>query len=129
MKKIFLIVAIAFTMISKAQKSGKIISVSSDEFQNYIEKYGTDQLIDVRTPQEFNAGHIPGAKLVNIYTPTFKQDILKALKDKEKPVLIYCRSGNRSMVAGRYLEKIGYLVINLKYGIKDWIRQNKPVKK
>ncbi len=129
MKKIFLFVVLSLGLISKAQENGKIISVSSDEFQNYIEKYGTEQLIDVRTPQEFNAGHIPGAKLVNIYTPTFKQDILKALKDKEKPVLIYCRSGNRSMVAGRYLEKKGYLVINLKYGIKDWIRQNKPIKK
>ena len=129
MKKIYLFVVLSLGLISKAQENGKIISVSSDEFQNYIEKYGTEQLIDVRTPQEFNAGHIPGAKLVNIYTPTFKQDILKALKDKEKPVLIYCRSGNRSMVAGRYLEKKGYLVINLKYGIKDWIRQNKPIKK
>ncbi len=129
MKKIFLFVLMAISLSACAQDREQIASVSADEFQKYIEKYGTDQLIDVRTPQEFKAGHIPGAKLVNIYAPTFKQDVLKALPDKEKPVLVYCRSGNRSMVAARFLAEKGYRVINLKYGIKDWIRQNKPIKR
>jgi rhodanese-related sulfurtransferase len=112
-----------------AFQSQDTLSVSSAEFQKYINRYGTSQLIDVRTPQEYHAGHIPGAKLVNLYDPTFKTKILSLNLDKNKPVLVYCRSGNRSLVAARFLNEKGYKVINLKYGIKQWIKEQRPIEK
>jgi len=128
MKKTVLIL-ISVIFLAAFQGGGKIISVSSDEFDSYIKKYGTGQLIDVRTPAEYAEGHIPGAKLVNIYDPQFKQKILSLKLDKSKPVLVYCRSGNRSMVAARFLAENGYQVINLKYGIKEWRAKGKPIEK
>ncbi len=107
---------------------GTLISVSSDDFEVYIKKYGTSQLLDVRTPQEFNQMHIEGAKLVNVYDSDFREQIRALNFDKNKPILIYSRSGNRSLVAGRYLSGLGYEVINLKYGINEWKAKGKPVK-
>ncbi len=128
MKKILILVIFSFIFMSY-QTEGSIISVSVEEFESYIKDYGTTQLIDVRTPEEFEKGHIPGAKLVNIYATDFKEKISKLNLEKSKPVLIYCRSGNRSLVGGRYLAGRGYKVINLKYGINDWIAKNKPIEK
>lgn len=64
-------------------------------------------IIDVRTPQEFAAGHIDGAH--NIPFDQIGQGIqsIKGLK-KESPILIYCRSGRRSAIARGELEKMGY---------------------
>jgi rhodanese-related sulfurtransferase len=129
MKKILTMVILFAVFVSFSMQNGSLISVSTDEFENYIKKYGTNQLLDVRTPQEFNAGHIPGAKLANIYDSDFKNKIKSFNFTKSKPILIYCRSGNRSLVGGKYLSEQGYQVINLKYGIKDWIAKNKPVEK
>ncbi len=128
MKK-FLIPVIIILFFTSLQGKGSLVSVTADEFEAYIKKYGTEQLLDVRTPQEYDLGHIPGAKLVNIYDSDFKQKIAALNFSKSKPVLIYCRSGNRSLVAGRYLAEQGFQVINLKYGIKDWVLKNKPVDK
>lgn len=64
-------------------------------------------IIDVRTPQEFAAGHIEGA--VNIPFDQIGQGIqtVKGLK-KESPILVYCRSGRRSAIARSELEKMGF---------------------
>ena len=105
-----------------------IQSVSAEDFALAIKKYGTDQLIDVRTPAEFAQGHIHGARLVNVYDADFRQKILEGLS-KSKPVLVYCRSGHRSMVAARYLDSKGYTVINLRLGFNDWKAKGLPVEK
>jgi len=128
-KGVFLTLLVFVVLWSAFQQSGKILSVSSDEFEQYIKRYGTSQLIDVRTPAEYREGHIPNARLVNIYDPDFKKKISELPFRKDKPVLVYCRSGNRSLVAGRYLASLGYEVINLKYGIKDWRAKGKPIEK
>ena len=129
MKKILTYIILFIVFISYSMQNGTLISVSTEEFESYINKYGTGQLLDVRTPQEYNAGHIPGAKLANIYDSNFKEKIKTLNFTKSKPILIYCRSGNRSVVGGKYLSEQGYKVINLKYGIKDWIAKNKPIEK
>ncbi len=105
-----------------------IQSVSAEEFARAIKKYGTEQLIDVRTPSEYAEGHISGARLINIYDTDFQQKILEGLS-KSKPVLIYCRSGHRSMVAARFLDNKGYKVINLRLGFNDWKARGFPVEK
>lgn len=64
-------------------------------------------LIDVRTPQEFSAGHLPSAQ--NIPVDRIEVDIrsIKGL-NKDSPILVYCRSGRRSALAKEILEKQGF---------------------
>lgn len=62
-------------------------------------------VVDVRTPEEFKTGHLPGA--VNIPVADVEARIAE-FGDKTKPVVVYCRSGNRSGRAKLMLEKAGY---------------------
>ncbi len=63
-------------------------------------------IIDVRTVQEFNAGHINGA--INIPYDIIAEKIGEVTTDKDKKIIVYCRSGRRSEVAKNILEKMGY---------------------
>jgi len=64
------------------------------------------QLIDVRTPKEFEQGHIKGAKLINFYSESFKEEIQEL--DKDKAVYLYCRSGKRSGKASKLFVELGF---------------------
>ena len=85
-------------------------------------------ILDVRTSGEFAGGHIEGAILIPI---SELQKRLGELKGREKdPLFVYCRSGNRSTVAGKFLVDAGFeQVINLRRGIVDWSRAGYPVVK
>ena len=85
-------------------------------------------ILDVRTVEEFNEGHIKGAILVD----QNKSDFLKQVEQKlpkEKTIAIYCRSGRRSANAAERLAKAGYRPVNLKGGILEWTKENMPVTK
>jgi rhodanese-related sulfurtransferase len=69
-------------------------------------KAGKAYLVDVRTPEEFSAGHLQHASNINYNSPDFKTQIGKL--DKSKPVYLYCRSGNRSGKAADTLEALGF---------------------
>lgn len=85
-------------------------------------------ILDVRTPNEFYGGHIPGATLIPLQQ--LKQRISEIEKFKDKEILIYCRSGNRSTVAGEILIDEGFKKIsNLKYGILEWLKKGYEIKK
>ena len=77
------------------------------------------QLVDVRRPDEFKAGHIEGAILIDV---TEKDFLAKAdsLLDKSRPVAVYCRSGRRSRRAAEMLVEKGYTVHNLNEGYHEW---------
>ena len=76
-------------------------------------------LLDVRTPQEFTQGHIPGANLIPVQVFQYLKLGGRGIKDKK--VLVYCRSGNRSVTASKWLESWGIKeVYNLKKGILEW---------
>ncbi len=78
-------------------------------------------ILDVRTPNEFYDGHLPGAKLIPVQQ--LNQRISEILNHKEKKVLVYCRSGNRSTVASEILIHHGFQEIyHLKNGINGWMR-------
>ncbi len=80
------------------------------------------QLVDVRTPNEYHQGHIKNAKLADFFANDFKEQIQK-LK-KEKPVYLYCRSGNRSGKALKVLSELGFKEIyDLKGGYMAWSKQ------
>ncbi|MGM9567321.1 MAG: rhodanese-like domain-containing protein [Clostridia bacterium] len=75
-------------------------------------------LLDVRTEEEFEAEHIPGA--ICVPNETIGTDAIPELPDKDQTILIYCRSGNRSKDAAEKLVQQGYTHIIEFGGINDW---------
>ncbi|GAB4073475.1 rhodanese-like domain-containing protein [Barrientosiimonas marina] len=85
--------------------------------QQFKEGYRVAQLIDVREPNEFDKGHILGAR--NIPLTQMKQRLIEVRKDK--PVYVYCQGSSRSARAAQLLHKKGYEDISqLKGGFKKW---------
>ena len=79
----------------------------------------TVQLIDVRTLEEYQEGHIKGALNIDYLGEHFSADINKL--DKQKPVYVYCRSGNRSGKSTAVFEELGFKTIyDLYGGIVKW---------
>lgn len=77
------------------------------------------QLIDVRTANEYSAGHIKKSKNIDIFSARFSSEIGKL--DTEKPVYVYCRSGGRSKRASKKISKLGFTEIyDLKGGILNY---------
>ena len=100
-------------------------TVSSDEFARIIGDTDTVQLVDVRTKEEYEEGHISNALLIDYYSYNFEEQAIAKLS-KEKTVAVYCRSGRRSAAATRKLVKLGYEVVNLDGGILAWERAKMP---
>lgn len=75
-------------------------------------------ILDVRTQEEFEDGHIPGA--FNIPNEAIGTGGIAELPDKEQLILVYCRSGNRSKQASKKLVALGYTNIVEFGGINDW---------
>jgi rhodanese-related sulfurtransferase len=101
-----------------------------DEVYQIIEKNPEVAIIDVRTDREFNAelGHIPGAQLKPLQDIENWVSEIDSLKDKE--IILVCRSGNRSTVAGDYLYQKGFKnVINVKGGMRAWNAKEYAIEK
>ena len=75
-------------------------------------------ILDERRPDEFSAGHIPNA--VNIPNESIGADEIDEFPDKDRLILVYCRSGNRSKQASEKLVRLGYTNIVEFGGILDW---------
>ncbi len=89
--------------------------ISYKKMQDMIQKNASAILLDVRSRQEFEEGHLEGA--INIPLYEIEKD-LKKLPDKKSTVIIYCASGHRSKQAKEKLEKLGYeSVYHLKNGL------------
>lgn len=85
-------------------------------------------ILDVREDSELRQGKIEGARHIPLGTLPKRVDELSAAKDK--PVIVYCRSGNRSAAACSILRKSGFEnVYNLKGGVMAWSQANLPLKK
>lgn len=85
-------------------------------------------LIDVRTPDEFNEGHIEGAVMIDYLDEGFR-DSVDAL-DRDKTYVVYCRSGRRSDGARDVMAELGFReVYNVLGGIEGWIAEGLPVVK
>ena len=77
-------------------------------------------VLDVRTPEEFNSGHIPNAINIDIYSNYFRADI--SALDKSKSYAVYCRSGKRSVDASSEMDLTGFKsTFNLTGGIIEWV--------
>ena len=75
-------------------------------------------ILDVREQEEFDEGHVPGAILIPYTEIENKAETM--LPDKDKQILVYCRSGRRSKIASESLAKLGYTNVKEFGGIIDW---------
>jgi rhodanese-related sulfurtransferase len=124
MKKIFGVIGI-LGFLAVSITSFAYDNVDAKKFKEILEKEKDVVLLDVRTPEEFEKGHINGANLIPIQL--FKYINLSGRGIKDKTVLVYCRSGNRSAMAARFLDQWGVKkVYNLQGGILEW--ENKGYK-
>lgn len=83
-------------------------------------------ILDVRTPQEFQAGHIAGAVNLDYYARDFPQKL--AQLDKNKTYFVYCRTGNRSGNTVAMMRRMGFRhIYELRGGILNWVQAGFPV--
>ncbi|MFW5828003.1 MAG: rhodanese-like domain-containing protein [Alkalispirochaeta sp.] len=91
-------------------------NMSPDEFRKAAEQA---EVLDVRTPMEYEMGHIPGSRNIDISGPEFVTAI-DAL-DRDKPYALYCRSGSRSASAIQLMDQMGFSNVgHLEMGLLDW---------
>lgn len=103
---VFLFVILGFSYNSCAQTASAsgVTTISAEDFKKKAES-GKYTIIDIRTPREFEAGHIKGAINIDFYKKSF---YTKMAAYKNKPFIYYCRSGNRTGNAKRNFMKLGY---------------------
>ena len=113
-----LVVMSSCVQCSVSHVGGNFRRVDVAEFNEFIANPDV-QLVDVRTAEEYNAGHIPGS--INIDVLKGHEELASTL-DPERPVALYCRSGRRSENAGWVLEKAFFRnVVDLKGGYNEWV--------
>lgn len=112
---------VTFSCVQLGSKSGaEIYNVSAPEFKDMYAKEG-GLLIDIRTPGEYQQGHIEGSLLIDFYAKDYKNNLAKL--DTSATVFLYCRSGNRSSKSISTLNNLGFKkIVNLKNGIVGWQR-------
>jgi rhodanese-related sulfurtransferase len=111
-----LLLAFLFSSTLVAAQSPGTVSVA--QLQTALADQ-TVQLVDVRTPQEWSTGHIPGAMHLDWFDDDFKARVSQLNKDK--PVRLYCAGGGRSEEARQMLREMGFTdVYDLDGGIAAW---------
>lgn len=94
-------------------------------FEKKLETTPGRTLLDVRTAQEYGQGHFPGAILIDVTRPDFREKANKL--DRSAPVFVYCASGIRSEKAVTVLNNLGFQeVYELEGGFNEWVRARKP---
>ena len=117
MKKVIASLAVV-VLLAGCSSSPSATDLSVSEFTGKVAEQGIVTL-DVRTPGEFNEGHIEGAQLIDFQSGNFENEI--AALDKSKTYAVYCRSGNRSGQAVKVMREAGFNnLYNLNGGVIDW---------
>jgi len=92
--------------------------ISMDEIKEIMNENADYIILDARTIEEYNEGHIPNA--ICIPNETIDKSVITRLPRKDQLILIYCRSGNRSKQAATKLANLGYINLVEFGGIIDW---------
>ena len=94
------------------------VNITAEEAKQIIDSEEGCIILDVRTQEEYDQGHIPGAILIP--DTEIKAKAEEVLTDKDQLILVYCRSGRRSKIAAEALVELGYTNIKEFGGIIDW---------
>ena len=120
--KYFLLIFIFSANFACAQKdsNAQFENISAEEVKEKLEKKEDIVLLDVRTEQEFNSsmGHIENAILIPVQN--LAERVSELEKYKEKEIIVYCRSGNRSMAGTKILVENGFNAKNMLGGMISW---------
>ena len=130
MKKAFLLIAVAilFVACQESKTPDPSVELITVEEMDSLVELGKVQLIDVRTPEEYNEGHIENALNINFYDDNFEELIEQV--DKTKPVAVYCGKGGRSAKCASYMKNAGFTKIyDLNGGITEWKFKGKELVK
>ena len=127
-KRIFIIMTALLLLLTACSSGAQVMDgdgmvrsytqISQDEAKEMMEQEDGHVIVDVRRPDEFAAGHIPGA--ICIPNETIESEQPEELTDLDQVILIYCRSGNRSKQAAQKLFDMGYTNVYEFGGINDW---------
>jgi len=102
-------------------------SITPKQTQTLLVNDDNVTLLDVRTIEEYKNGHIRGATLIPL--SQLEANLDKLTTQKNKKIIVYCRSGNRSISASRILVKHGFTPLNVREGIIGLIGVNMEVVK
>lgn len=119
-KKIILLILsmMLFAGCSSEVSKASYKQISTEEAMAMMSEETDYIILDVRTPEEFESGHIKDA--INIPNETIGNTEIAELPEKEQLIMIYCRSGNRSKQASEKLVRLGYTNIVEFGGINTW---------
>ena len=122
MLKQIILLAVSLLLLSgcggKEAAAPSYRQITQQEAQEIMNTEKDYLLLDVRTREEYDSGHIPGA--ICIPNETIGTEEIPELPDKEQLILVYCRSGNRSKQASEKLVQLGYTNIVEFGGINSW---------
>ena len=105
-------------------KARNVNNLSVEEFADSLK--AETCILDVRTAEEFAAGHLRGAANIDWYQAGFVESV-KAAYGPEQPLYLYCRSGRRSAAAAEKLAREGYIVYNMLGGYQAWTEAGREV--
>ena len=121
-KLVFLLLAVMMLTAcgqDKENDQGAVyVNITAEEAKQIMDTEEGYIILDVRTQEEYNQGHIPGAIVISHEEITEKAE--EVLTDKDQLILVYCRSGRRSKIAAEALVELGYTNIKEFGGIIDW---------
>lgn len=123
MKKFIYVICLGLAISLTACLDGKKVTaevqlVSAEEMQDILEQEDV-QLVDVRSPEEYQKEHIVNSQNIDFRSPTFEEDVQQL--DKTKPVILYCKSGRRSAECAKKLKEAGFeKIYELEGGISKW---------
>ena len=123
MKKLILLLLAAVLLTACGQdkendREAVYVNITAEEAKQIMDSQEGYVILDVRTEEEYDAGHIPGAIVIS--HEEIKEKAEEVLTDKDQLILVYCRSGRRSKIAAEALVELGYTKIKEFGGIIDW---------
>ena len=123
MKKLilFLLVMMLLTACGQDKENSReavYMNITAEQAKEIMDSEEGYIILDVRTQEEYDEGHIPGAILIPYDEILEKAE--SVLTDKDQLILVYCRSGRRSKIAAEALAELGYTNIKEFGGIIDW---------
>lgn len=118
-----------FSFFGLFGQTNKFKTVDAKEFATFIKDTSKVTVLDVRTAAEHAEGYIPGTHFnIDVLESTYTKTAIDTLPE-DKPVALYCRSGNRSKNAARILAEHGYQVVELGTGFRGWVAAGKEINK